>query len=184
MKTLIFSLVLLMCLVPASSQETVGLSENTVSYAPYSSNLTNSGDVYSFSINEIYNGEFELNPLTFMKKNFDVNHFILELKDKDLDACQVSFVSRKGMLKVDFDKEGKMVKMYQRFRNIKLPNDLSHEIYRDYKGWNIVKSLHIARGRDGRIDKEFYRLKLENGNKTKIVRIDRTKATSVELAIN
>ncbi|MDT0646283.1 hypothetical protein RM545_06240 [Zunongwangia sp. F260] len=184
MKASIFSLVLLMWVVPANSQETVELSETTVSYAPYSSNLTNSGNVYSFSINEIYSGEFESNPLTFMKKNFDINRFILELKDKNLDACQVSFVSGKGMLKVDFNKEGKMVKMYQRFRNIKLPNDLSHEIYRDYKGWNIVKNIHVARGRDGRIDKEFYRLKLENGNKTKNVRIDRTEATSVELAIN
>ena len=184
MKTLIFNLVLLVWTGAVSGQGIVELNETKVSFAPYSSQVTNNGNEYFFSVNESYSGEFEKDPLAFLEKNFDVDLFMLELKDKGVDSYQVSLVTRKGALKVDFDKEGNVVKTYQRFRNVKLPNDLSHEIYRDYKGWTIVKNLYVAKGKNGSIDKEFYRLRLENGNKTQNIKIDRTEVAPVELASN
>ncbi|MDT0688817.1 hypothetical protein RM549_03425 [Salegentibacter sp. F188] len=184
MKTLIFNLVLFVWAGAVSAQGIVELNETTVSFAPNASHITNSGNKYFYNVSETYTGEFEKDPLAFMEKNFDVDRFILELKDKDMDSYQVSFVTLKGFLKVDFDREGKVVKTYQRFRNIKLPNALSHEIYRDYKGWNILRNLYVAKGRNGNIDKEFYRLKLENGNKIQNIKIDRTEVAPIELASN
>src|SRR5680860_1232900 len=67
--------------------------------------------------------------------------------------------------------DGELTKTAQKFKNIPLPFNLRRELYTSYKGWNMVKNTYTASGKSDQIDKELYRIKLKNGNRSQIVKI-------------
>ena len=166
MKTLIFSLVMLLA-GTIQAQEFTELKEAKVGFAPLSSNVEREGNSFTFRINEGYKGEFEKDPLAFMEANFDIQNFISQVKHEEYDSYEVSFVSGKGILKADFNKDGDLVKSSSRFKNIVLPEKLRDQLYRDHKGWAMTKNIHITAGRDGIVNKDYYKIKLENGKDRK-----------------
>lgn len=162
MKTLIFYLVLLV-LGPGHAQEITELKEAKVGFSPMSSNMERNGNSFSFSIKQSAAGEFEKDPLAFLKAHFSIDGFISELKHEQYDSYEVSFVSRKGFLKADFDRDGNLVKSHSRLKNVLLPGKLREDLYRDHEGWVMTGNIHITGGRNGIIGKDYYKINLENG---------------------
>lgn len=162
MKTLIFYLVLLV-FGTGHAQEFTELKEAKVGFAPLSSEVKQSGNKFSFNVKESYSGEFEKDPLGFMEAYFDIENFIDAVSHDNYDSYEVSFVSRKGILKADFNSEGELVRSSSRFKNILLPEKLRSQLYRDHKGWAMTKNVHVTRGNGGILSKNYYKIKLENG---------------------
>ncbi len=172
MKNLGIFLALTFWAVVTNAQQVTVLDEAKVGFAPISSEVTGDGDRYSFTVNESYYREFEMDPLAFMDNYFNIDNFIDEVKDKGFDSYEVSFKSSKGSLRASFDKDGNLGKTKQRFVNILLPEELRHQLYRDHKGWTMVKNVHIARGESGAIARSFYKIKLEKDGNKKRIKID------------
>ena len=171
MKTLIISTVLVL-FAGFSQAQIIELEEARVSFSPVSLIDENS---FSVSVLENYAGEFEKDPLVFMKNNFDIEEFISQLQDEDYESYLVSFRSRKGELRAEFDKVGNLLATNLRFENILLPRDICHQLYRDHKGWTMVKNVHIASGKKDVVNKNFYRITMKNGKEKKNLKIEASK---------
>lgn len=133
-----------------------------------------SNDVESkLAVMEDFNGQFHSNPLLFIKKNFKVAPYILELQNggEEYDSYLVEFRSEKGKLQARYSEEGELLSTTQRFKNIVVPRAIAHQLYRDHKGWAMVKNTYTASGQGDNLDKELYRIKMKNGKKSQIVKI-------------
>lgn len=184
MKTLFIYLVLVIWAGVSQAQEITELKEAKVGFAPLSSEVIRDGNQFSFIVKESYAGDFEANPLAFMEANFDIHNFITVLKGEKFDSFQVTFSSKKGHLLADFDKHGNLGTTSERFKNIFLPASLREQLYKDHKGWKMVKNVRVTRGENGMVDKEFYRITLRNGDQRKTLKIDGITAERSEVASN
>ena len=179
MKTLIFSLLLIAVTTFSQAQEITELEEAKVGFAPLDAEITREGDSFTYKVNEDYAGAFSKDAIGFMKANFDIKNFIAEYGE-DYDSYLVTFTSSKGYLSADFDEEGNLVKTYQKFKDIVLPLDLRREVYMANKGWTMTGNKYVASGNGDLVEKEFYKVKLENGNQKRTMKIDpRASRTSV-----
>lgn len=124
----------------------------------------------SYIIPEVYVVAFHSNPLKFAKKNFDIEQLI-ENNGSKYDEYYVYFRSPKGILIVNYDNDGKIKSTYQRFKNVVLPYKTSLHIYKNYKGWKIVKDKYVASSSNGDIKREFYKIKLRKDKKTETLKI-------------
>ena len=168
MKTLIFSIVFVVC-AGISQAQIIELGEARVSFSPVSLIDENS---FSVTVIENYVGEFEKDPLAFMKNNFDIRELISQVKGEDYESYLVSFRSKKGELQAEFDKVGNLLGTNLRFEDILLPLDICHQLYREHKGWAMVKNVHIASSRKDIVNKDFYRITMRNGKEKKNLKID------------
>lgn len=165
------TLLLILCWIGNAEAQVVQLKEARVTYSPEVNVVTNLGDV-ELLIKESYAGQFSENPIQFMQKNFDIHELLSTVDTEDyFDGIQVSFINSKGLLKATFDKEGNLVRTYQKFKNIPLPRDIREQVYNDYKGWSMTKNKYVASGKGDMIQKEKYRIRLKNGSKNKSIKI-------------
>jgi len=176
MKNVIFYSLLFLCVVSVKAQEVTQLEATTVT-------LVSDGISYLdnnvFIVRENYAGELSENPVKFMKENFDIQSYIsyLDLKKSTdfqkshKESYEVLFSTNKGDLVAKFSKDGELIETSQNFKNILVPSNIRKELYANYKGWNMVKNTYTASGEGDQIDKELYRIKLKNGNKSQIVKI-------------
>ena len=178
MKTLIFSLLLIAVTTFSQAQEITQLEEAKVGFAPLEAKITRDGDSFSYKVNEGYTGEFSKDAIGFMKANFDIKNFIAEYGE-EYDSYAVTFTSSKGYLSADFDDKGNLVKTYQKFKDIVLPLDVRREVYMANKGWTMTQNKYVASGRGDLLEKETYKIKLENGNQNRTMKIDPRSGTSV-----
>lgn len=170
MKTLIFSLLLVAATAVGQAQE-IQLEEAKVGFAPIDATITRDGDSFSYSVNENYAGEFTKDAIGFMKANFDIKTFIAEYGE-DYNSYLVTFKSAKGLLSADFDEHGELVSTYQKFNDIALPLDIRREVYMANKGWTMTENKYIASGTGDLLEKEVYKIKLENGNQKRTMKIN------------
>lgn len=184
MKTLFIYFALVFWAGAIQAQEITELKEAKVGFAPLSSDVQRDGDSYTFHVNESYMGEFERDPLAFLESYFDIDNFIEEVKDEGYDAYEVSLVSGNGYLKADYDKDGNLKETSEKFKDVVLPQALRETLYRDHKGWEMVKNVHITTGRDGLVDRDFYRIKLKNDNRSMTLKIDAADAERGIVASN
>lgn len=133
--------------------------------------LDDATNTMSFVIPEVRVVAFHSNPLKYVKSNFDI-HRLIEENDSKYDEYYVYFRSPKGRMVVNYDKKGKAISTKQKFKDVILPRETSLSIYRDYKGWDIVGNKYIAVSRKGEVKKEFYKVKLRNDKKRKILKIE------------
>ena len=179
MKNLIIYSLFLFCILSVNAQEVTKLEATTVTFQPFVTDVISYLDNNSFIVKESVAGEFTANPIAFMKENFDIQNFISYLDQKrstDLqkshyESYRVTFSSNKGFLEAKFSKDGELAETAQNFKNILVPLNVRRELYTSYKGWNMVKNTYTASGKSDQIDKELYRIKLKNGNKSQIVKI-------------
>lgn len=172
MKTLILFSALFFFAFAGRAQEVTQLEEARITLEPIIPAPTSSPDEYSFEINQGFAVDFIKNPLAFVNNYFDIHGFIASVKNKNYDSYQVRFSTSKGFLEADYSKEGALTRSVQKFNDILLPLDVRNELYRQTKGWNMISNSYLARGNGDVLEKEQYKIKVKNGNKSKIVKID------------
>ncbi len=183
MKTLFFSILLLAVTAVSQAQEIV-LEEAKVGFAPLDAKIIQDGDAFSYKVDEAYGGEFAKDPIAFMKDNFDIKNFIVEHESKGYDSYQITFRSAKGALKADYDKDGNLVRTYQKFKNVVMPLNVRRMVYASYKGWTIKENKYIASGNRDMVDKEVYKLKMERGGEKQRVKLDPRSEGALSVASN
>lgn len=171
MKNLIFCLFLFFGMGIGHSQ--IVLKESKVEYIPGTMEVNAVTNSVSLTIPESFVGEFEEDPLTFIQDNFNIKQLIRDNEQYNFDSYQVFFQSKKGKVLANFDKEGELVSSFHRFKDVALPDDVKLEILRSHKNSKVVKNKHILTTKDLAINKEYYVVKILDGDQTRRLRIDR-----------
>ena len=186
MKTFIFSLLLIAVTFVghAQEQEILQLEEAKVGFTPLDAKITRIGDSFAYTVEEEYSGEFSEDPIAFMKSNFDINNFIAEFDGDKYTSYLVTFKSSKGHLSADFNHKGELIKTYQKFVDIVLPLDVRREVYKSNKGWTMTSNKYIASGSGDLLEKEVYKIKLENGNQKRNIKLDPRSVARTTVAYN
>ncbi|MFD1095871.1 hypothetical protein [Salegentibacter chungangensis] len=171
-KIILIVLFLSFVISSAQAQKVVRLEELKMTYSPESLILDPNTNSLSIVVSENYAGEFAENPLVFVRENFDIYQFIEANADSDFISYEVNFRTGKGFLDAEYDKEGNLLSSYSDFKNIALPYQMIVDIAKSNPGWQIVKNRHVAISNEWDITKEYYKVKLADGNKRKNVKID------------
>ena len=172
MKTRLLFLFLLLGMGAMQAQKVTQLGEVRVGYNPNAIVVNSDLNSVSFIVKESYKGEFSKNPIQFMKQNFDFNNFISALPNaSEFDEFVVTFNSEKGYLEAIYTNEGKLVQTLQKFNDKVLPLDLRRHVFTNYQGWKMISNKYVASGKSDKIDKEYYKIKMDNGGKTKSIKV-------------
>lgn len=102
---------------------------------------------------------------------------LYDLKDSELyrdeyDTYFVSFFIPEGKILAAYDKDGTLIRTIERFKDIKLPKDILKSVATRYPKWGISKDVYkVNYHRDKGVTREEYKIKLENGDKTVVVKL-------------
>ncbi|GHA27136.1 hypothetical protein GCM10007103_05660 [Salinimicrobium marinum] len=168
----------------AYGQEITQLEEAKIGFDPDTPSMVVQGDSFIFKAIEDFVGEFEQDPHAYLDKYCNMEIFVLSLKDNNYHGYLVDINSTKGKLDATFDKEGKLEKTSFKLKNVLLPDELREQVYRDYKGWTMVENMHVAKGKNGLVKEEFYRLKMVKGDQKQQIKITMTDFRGIEVAGN
>lgn len=72
----------------------------------------------------------------------------------------------KGSLSATYNQNGKLVRVIEKYENVRLPNEVIFSIYRMYPEWTIVNDKFLYSQSDGDIIHKVYNLKIEKGKQT------------------
>ena len=71
-----------------------------------------------------------------------------------------------------YDKEGKLLRTAEKYKNIRIPQAVSKAIYLKHPGWIIAKDAYLVNYYESEGAKKMYRLVLEKGDKRLRVKTD------------
>lgn len=172
MKKLVLILLIMGFVIPVSAQKIIRLDELKMSYSKETLQFDSNSNTLNLNIPESYIGEFMKNPLGFVKKNFDINEVIVANSSLNYETYDVTFNSTKGYLNAQYDKIGDLKKSNFEFKNVRLPYQTSVDLFQKNQGWSIVKTKHIGYSKEWNVNKEYYKVKMAKGNKTKNLKIN------------
>lgn len=68
---------------------------------------------------------------------------------------------KNGSLTATYNENGKLVRVVENFKNVRLPSEVIYSIYRTYPGWSIVNDSFLYTQEDGDIIKKQYNIKIK-----------------------
>jgi len=71
-----------------------------------------------------------------------------------------------------YDKDGKIIRTAERFKNIELPNSVKAAVLDRFPEWTITKDTYVTHYYEKKGVTKKYKLKLENGDKVLRVKLD------------
>lgn len=166
----LFLLMLVVFSTATQAQEITELKEAII-IAPNARQVINGESDLTFVVQESSYAEFSKDPIAFMKANFDIHEFINFTADEKYDSYLVTFKSEKGKLEADFDEKGSITKNRQWFKDVKLPLIVQQELLQSYPGWTMEKNKVFSKGKGESTEKMVYRVKLNNGDKVRRIKL-------------
>ncbi len=163
MKKLLLILFVMGFVVPMQSQiiKTEELSEVIV----YATN-------YKY-LNNIDTQEEASIPVEMLRRKvaaFDVKSS--EYYQDDYDIYNINFFIPEGKILAAYDKDGKIIRTAERFKNIELPNSVKAAVLDRFPEWTITKDTYVTHYYEKKGVTKKYKLKLENGDKVLRVKLD------------
>ncbi len=103
--------------------------------------------------------------------NFDVTKE--EFYNDEYDSYNVSFYIPKGYAVATYDKDGKLLRTIERYKNVKLPLAVSKALVERFPNWAVDKDIYKVSYSEPKWEsKKTYKLKLTNGEKIIKVKTD------------
>ncbi|RZS90474.1 hypothetical protein [Aquimarina brevivitae] len=183
MKNLIIFLFAVVIAAVSQAQEVTQLDEVSIGFAPIDAKVIKTPDGFTFNSDKLSSRHFVSDPIGFMYENFDIENYIAALKKEDYDSYKVSLRSSNGSMVANFDESGNLISTHQSFTNVQLPHQIMKKVYKNYKGWTMTKNKYRASTKGEVINKEFYRITLQKGNKKQNVKLEGNK-TGISVASN
>ena len=103
---------------------------------------------------------------------------LYDLKKSDLysdeyDSYYVTFYIPDGKIVAAYDTDGKIVRTIERFKDVKLPLNVSRAIVERFPGWSITGDVYkVSYHENGGVTKMQYKVRIENGDETLKLKID------------
>lgn len=161
-------LLLLFGMSTAQAQKVIQLDAANLEYTPEKLIPAPDESGLFLLVKENYRNEFISNPIRFIENNFDISMVDIS----NFEEVEVKFSSSKGYLKATYNNEGKLLRTYQHFEDIVLPLAIRTQVFSENLGWTMVGNKYTAKGKENRINKELYKIKLKNGKQSKRVKIE------------
>lgn len=171
MKNLILVSCMLLSFGIAQAQTVTELDEVKIGFTPFGVKVQQDGNQFTYAIENVDATDFVHNPIGFMKANFDIKNFIATIDDQKYDSYIVKFDSNKGSMIANFDRNGDLIKTDQNFKDILLPYELRGKVYKENKGWAMVKNKFTGRTKGEILTKEVYKIWLQKDNQRKTVKM-------------
>lgn len=163
MKKLIFSLVILGLAIQAYGQEikTEKLSEVVISATNYKY-LSKTG---------LENASVSVAMLEQKVASYDLKNS--EFYNDEYDSYVISFYIPEGKILAAYDKNGKILRTVEKFKNVKLPKEVQMSVAKQYPNWRFEKDIYLVNYHDSsnKITKK-YKITLVNGDKRIKVKVD------------
>jgi hypothetical protein len=68
---------------------------------------------------------------------------------------------KNGSLTATYNEKGKLVRVVENFKNVRLPSEVIYSIYRTYPGYSIVNDSFLYTQEDGDVIKKQYNVKIK-----------------------
>jgi len=72
-----------------------------------------------------------------------------------------------GSLVATYDGNGKLTRVVENYKNVKLPSAVIHSVYKSFPGWSIVNDKFLYTQEEGDIIKKQYNLKIKKDKETR-----------------
>jgi hypothetical protein len=69
-----------------------------------------------------------------------------------------------GSLSATYNQNGKLIRVVENYKDVKLPSPVIYSVYKAYPGWQIVNDKYLYSQKEGDIIKKQYNLKIKKGN--------------------
>lgn len=102
--------------------------------------------------------------------NFDIKNS--DLYQDDYDMYHVSFFIPDGKMVVAYDKEGKIMRTIEKFKDIALPEAVRDAVSERFPGWTLTEDQYKVTYHDKKGVNKKYKIRLENGDKMLRVKLD------------
>jgi hypothetical protein len=89
------------------------------------------------------------------------------------EGYSVSFFIPEGYAVASYDKNGKLIKTIERYKNVKLPLSINQALVQRYPNWTLDKDIYKVNYSEEKWEsKKTYKLKLTNGEKVMRIKMD------------
>lgn len=95
-----------------------------------------------------------------------------EFYQDDYDLYQVNFFIPEGKILAAYDKDGKLLRTAERFKDINLPMSVKNSILERFPNWIVTKDVYLVNYTDGSGANKTYKVKLKNGDETLRVKLN------------
>ena len=89
----------------------------------------------------------------------------------EFSLYQVRFYIPEGMILASYDKDGKVIRTAEKFKNVKLPAMVASAVAAKYPGWTVYKDVYKVDYYDGDSTRRWF-VNLEKGKKKLRVKLD------------
>lgn len=96
-----------------------------------------------------------------------------EFYDDDYDGYYITFYIPDGKILAAYDKDGKLLRTAEKFKNIKLPQAVRTALVQRFPNWQMTQNTYQVYYYDGKDNAEkTFKILLENGDKRMRVRLN------------
>ncbi|MFX0558603.1 nicotinate-nucleotide adenylyltransferase [Maribacter sp. CXY002] len=95
-----------------------------------------------------------------------------EYYEDDYGTYNINFYIPEGRILAAYDKDGKLMRTAERFKNVALSKTVRHAIKNRFPGWKITKDIYLVQYHEDRGVTKKYKIKLENGDQVIRVKVD------------
>lgn len=126
-------------------------------------------------LNDVNTEEVASLPVKMLERkvaSYDVKNS--DFYQDDYDLYHITFFIPEGKILAAYDKDGKLIRTAEKFKDINLPNSVKEAVLDRFPEWTITKDIYLVNYHDAKGTNKKYKLKLENGDKTLRVKVDET----------
>ncbi len=94
-----------------------------------------------------------------------------DLYDDDYDTYHITFFIPEGKILAAYDKDGKLIRTIEKFKNVKLPMRVRDAIAKRFPNWTMVEDVYRVNYHKGSVKKQ-YKVTLEKEDETMKVKLN------------
>ncbi|HEY4628918.1 MAG TPA: hypothetical protein VIH02_06540 [Flavobacterium sp.] len=83
------------------------------------------------------------------------------------DTYLVTMETLNGSLAATYNENGKLIRVVENYKNVKLPSKVIYSIYKEFPGWQIINDKFLYTQENGDIIKKQYQLKIKKNNEVR-----------------
>lgn len=83
------------------------------------------------------------------------------------DSYLLVMETETGTLTATYNDKGKLIRVVENYKDVKVPSEVMYSIYKTYPGWAVVNDKYVYSQQDGDIIKKQYNCKIKKGDQTK-----------------
>jgi hypothetical protein len=92
-------------------------------------------------------------------------NYTLPKNDKEDPISRLSLEVERGVLVAHYDYDQKLIRVDEKYKNIRLPNTIVYSVQKELPGWAITDDTYFYSQKDGVVTKKHYKLRIEKENK-------------------